>query len=369
MLLSVNQSRKTRTTYHLTLMVLPYAYVHLRLCYTPTLMYIIFTDQFLYFLRETTNERMKVRIKQCMESYPEVKTTYNNPHSKMEFSPKEISGQQYRLLSPDCKRWNVSSQAELLSAQYEIEQRNLCVSIQHNIYGAIVECLERKQDHTKELLKENFIMQLFIRPAYFYEQVGSFIKGMLNGMSYIDLLIHLSQTDGLNKLTLHMMAAYLHVGITVVHSSKLPWSFGTNTYPNRSIFLLMTDMGSFHALCKYNAYVYLFTFITLMLMLILDKYERLCIPTTQYYSLITVGKQPMRCVLSTFILPDKVLKKFINLTPTERQKCQVPYVEPKKVLRSNKKVTDEKEVTDETSTDARVTRQKGRTPIAKHNSD
>ena len=59
----------------------------------------------------------------------------------------------------------------------------------------------------------------------------------------------------------------------------------------------------------------------------------------------------MRCVLSTFILPDKALKKFINLTPAQREKCQVPYVEPKKVLRSKK-------VTDETSTDTNVTRQK-----------
>ena len=186
---------------------------------------LFFTDQFLYFLHETTNERTQVRIRQCIQAFPEVKKTYKNRQSKMEFSPKEISGQDYRLLSPDCKRWNVSSQAELISAQYEIEQRNLCVSIQHNIYAAIVECLERKEDHTKELLKENFIMQLYNRPAFFYEEVGSFIRGLLNDMSYIDLVIHLSQTDGLNKLALHMMAAYLHVGITVVHSSKITMVF------------------------------------------------------------------------------------------------------------------------------------------------
>lgn len=213
-------------------------------------MYLFFTDQFLYFRLETTNERMKTRIKECANACPEANKTYKNAHSKLEFTRKYLTGQQYRLLSPDCKRWNVASQEELISAQYEIAQRNLRISLQHNIYAAIVECLECKESHTKEVMKENFLMQLFKRPTYFFKTVGNFIRAMLNDMSYIDLLIHLEQTDNLNKLALHLMSAYLQTGIVVVHTSKLPWTFGTNTFTERIIYIMMTDLGSFHALCK-----------------------------------------------------------------------------------------------------------------------
>ena len=126
------------------------------------------------------------------------------------------------------------------------------ILVAHNAYTAILEAFELDEQFTQDKLRDNFLMQLLSRPHYFYKTSGQFIKLLLDGMSYSDFVIGLSQRDDLNKLGFHLIAAYLQCGIVIITGNTLPSTYGTSSFTERTIFLIRTSLGSFHTLGKYS---------------------------------------------------------------------------------------------------------------------
>ena len=225
-----------------------------RLCISLMLLRLCITDTFLYFL-DTTNQRTSQRIKECTKNFPETTTIYSNPNSRNEFQITELTSQASRLRDNESKRVNTADHNELLDIQHSAQSRNMRLVVTHNVYAAILECLEVHPNYTKEKLRDNFIMQLLIRADYFMKNAEALIKVLLNERSYLDFVVEMNSTDTLNKLALHLMSLYLETGIVVTHGANLPSCYGTNLFPNRVIFLARTTLGSFHALGNHYAYV------------------------------------------------------------------------------------------------------------------